>query len=222
MTFYFSKPEGFSYIAGQYGNWRLIDPPENDDEGNKRFFSYTSAPFEDHLRLATRMRDTAFKRVLKNMAEGSELEMLGPFGRLVLHEDASMPAVFLTGGIGVTPFRSMGVQAAHDQLPHKIFMFYSNRRPEDTVFLDELTTLQEQNPNFKLIATMTEMQNSKVSWNGETGVITLDMIKKYLPDLSQPIFYIAGPPGMVEAMNKMLLENGVAPEKIITENFTGY
>jgi ferredoxin-NADP reductase len=221
-SFFFEKPEGFSYIAGQYINLRLINPPETDDEGTRRFFSLTSAPYEAHLRIATRMRDTAFKRILKNMEAGSKIELFGPYGKLVLHEDSSVPAVFLTGGIGVTPFRSMVSQATHDKSPQKIYMFYSNRRPEDTVFLKELLAWQEENPNFKLIGTMTDMANSSQSWEGEQGVINPEMIKKYIEDIGKPIFYIAGPPGMVEAMNKMLLENGIPEEKINKEDFTGY
>jgi ferredoxin-NADP reductase len=221
-SFYFEKPQGFTYIAGQYINLRLINPSETDDEGTRRFFSLTSAPFEQDLRIATRMRDTAFKRILKNMELGSEIELFGPYGKLVLHEDLSIPAVFLTGGIGVTPFRSMVAQSTHDKSPHVLYMFYSNRRPEDTVFLSQLLSWQDENPNFKLIATMTDMTNSTQSWEGEQGIINIEMIKKYLEDLTKPIYYIAGPPGMVEAMNKMLLENGIPEEKINKEDFTGY
>lgn len=222
-SFHWEKPEGFSYKAGQYINFRLIDPPETDDEGIRRFFSLASAPYEPDLMNTTRMRDTAFKRTLKKMESGAEIEMFGPYGSLILHEDSNIPAVILTGGIGVTPFRSIVSEATHDKLPHKIFMFYSNRRPEDTVFLQELLNWQTENPNFKLIGTMTDMANSKQSWDGETGVINIEMVKKYLgEDLTKSIYYIAGPPGMVEAMNKMLLDAGISEEKIIKEDFTGY
>jgi ferredoxin-NADP reductase len=95
---------------------------------------------------ATRMRDTAFKRVLKTMEIGTEVSLDAPYGSFTLHNNPKIPAVFLTGGIGVTPVRSIVLQAAHDNLPHKIFLFDSNRRPEDAAFLNELMEAPEKNP----------------------------------------------------------------------------
>lgn len=221
-AFYFKKPPGFQFIAGQYLNWRINNPKETDEEGNRRFFSIAAAPHEQDLMLATRMRDTAFKRNLDKMQTGDEIEIFGPSGKLVLHDDPNIQAVFLTGGIGVTPFRSMILEVTHKKLPHKIFCFYSNRRLEDTPFLDDLIKAQLENSNFKLITTMTEMEKSSQDWVGERGMIDKELLQEYLMNLTNAIFYIAGPPGMVEAISKMLLENGVSEENIILENFTGY
>jgi ferredoxin-NADP reductase len=107
MAFHFEKPEGFAYKAGQFADYTLITPPETDAEGNTRGFSLASAPYEDDLMLATRMRDTAFKRVLKNMEHGTELTLDAPYGSFTLHNNTQIPAVFLTGGIGVTPVTTM-------------------------------------------------------------------------------------------------------------------
>lgn len=222
MAFYFSKPAGFEYKSGQSIDLYEKNPPETDAEGNKRAFSLTSAPHEDFLSITTRMRDTAFKRVLKVMSEGTELELDGPFGEMVLHNDISKPAVILAGGIGITPFYSMAKDAAERKLPHKIFLFYSNRRPEDTAFLKELKELERLNPNFKLIATMTEMEKSSELWEGETGYITKDMVLKYVPEAEAAIGYMAGPPAMVAAMRKLLNEVGVNDDYIRSEEFTGY
>ncbi len=117
MAFHFEKPAGFSYKAGQFGDFTLADPPETDAEGNTRGFSLASAPYEGDLMVATRMRDTAFKRVLKTMALGTEVSLDAAYGSFTLHGDASIPAVFLSGGIGVTPVRSIVLQATHDQAP---------------------------------------------------------------------------------------------------------
>ena len=110
--------------------------------------------------VATRLRDTAFKRELQRMPLGSTVRMEGPFGNLVLHADQTRPAVFLAGGIGITPFRSMVVQAAMQRSPHPMVLFYSNRRPEDAAFLDELQSLRDKNPHYRFVATMTEPANS--------------------------------------------------------------
>ena len=222
MAFRFEKPEGFAYKAGQFADFTLINPTETDAEGNIRGFSLASAPYEDFLMFATRMRDTAFKRVLKTMEPGTELTLDAPYGSFTLHNNASIPAVFLTGGIGVTPVRSIVRQAAHDKLPHKIFLFDSNNRPEDAAFLDELTEAQKDNPNYTFIGTMTQMEKSIHAWQGETGYITQAMLLKHIGDLALPIYYIAGPQAMVHAMREILSKAGVDDDNIRTEEFTGY
>ena len=220
MAFNFEKPEGFTFKAGQNADWFLINPPETDGEGNKRTFSLASSPSEDKLTIATRMRDTAFKRVLKSMQPGTEIAMEGPFGDVILHNNTAKPAVLLAGGIGITLFRSMVKDAAERKLDHKIFLFYSNRRPEDAAFLEELQTIE--NPNYTFIGTMTEMDKSAKPWSGETGYINKEMLAKHLPDLALPIYYIAGPPAMVTALKEMLLPAGADPDNIRIEEFAGY
>ena len=222
MAFHVEKPEGFDFKAGQFGDYTLLSPSETDAEGNTRGFSLASAPYEADLMFATRMRDTAFKRVLKTMEVGTEITLDAPYGSFTLHNNAKIPAVFLTGGIGVTPVRSIVLQAAHDNLPHKIFLFDSNRRPEDSAFLDELKNAQQQNPNYTFVGTMTEMEKSAQNWDGETGYITKAMLEKYVGDLTLPIYYVAGPASMVTAMRRTLNEAGVDDDNIRTEEFSGY
>jgi ferredoxin-NADP reductase len=221
MSFYFEKPRGFSFKAGQYVSLAQIDPPETDAKGSTRTFSIASAPEEADVMITTRMRDSAFKRGLKTMKLGAILTMEGPFGDLVLHGDANRPAIFLAGGIGVTPFRSIVVSAARAKLPHRLFLFYSNRRREDAAFLNELKKLQDGNPKYKLIATMTEMDEVR-SWRGESGRIGKEMLLRYVSDLTKPIFYVAGPPGMVLAMEEILSDAGVGSDRIRIEEFFGY
>jgi ferredoxin-NADP reductase len=222
MAFHFEKPEGFAFKAGQFGDFTLISPGETDAEGNIRGFSLASAPYEGDLTFATRMRDTAFKRVLRTMDIGTEVSLDAPYGSFTLHNNPRTPAVFLTGGIGVTPVRSIVLQAAHDNLPHRIFLFYSNRRPEDAAFLDELMEAQQTNPNYTFIGMMTEMENSGRKWDGETEYINKAMLEKYVGDLTLPIYYLAGPASMVTAIRKTLNEAGVDDDNIRTEEFSGY
>lgn len=226
MAFVFEKPEGFKFRAGQHIRMTLINPPETDSEGDSRFFSLASTPQEKDLLIAMRMRDTAFKRVLKNLQIGGKVKIQmrldNPHGSFTLHEDASKPAVFIIGGIGIVPAYSMIKDATERKLSHKIFLFYSNRRSEDTPFLEELQSLAKRNSNFKLIATMTEMDKSARSWKGETGKIDLSMIKKYVDDLESPIYYISGLSDMVSAMKKMIIDTGVNEDNIHAEEFTGF
>lgn len=222
MAFHVEKPQGFAYKAGQFADCTLINPAETDAEGDTRAFSFASAPYEDELIFATRMRDTAFKRVLKTMEPGTELSLDAPHGSFTLHDDICFPAVFLMGGIGVTPVRSIVLQAMHDNLPHRILVFYSNRGPEDAAFLDELMECQDSNPNYTFVGTMTEMEKSSREWNGETGFIDKAMLQKYMSDMTLPIYYIDGPPAMVKAMRQLLSEAGVDKGNIRTEEFSGY
>jgi ferredoxin-NADP reductase len=222
MAFHFAKPADFQFRPGQSVDLTLLNPSETDPEGNSRAFSIASAPFDNDLMIATRMRDTAFKRVLRKASPGLQVKIDGPSGSFVLHRKSEKPAVFLAGGIGITPFLSIIRQAGHDKSPHHMYLFYSNRRPEDAAFLDLLSEATERNPNFHLIATMTEMDKSHREWKGETGLIIKGMLTKHLPSLQGPIFYLAGPPAMVAAMRRMLIEAGVDEDDIRTEEFSGY
>lgn len=222
MAFQFEKPKDWTFKAGQFIDITLENPPETDAEGNTRGFSIVSAPQEDFLMVATRLRDTAFKRSMQKVPIGTKAKIEGPFGNLVLHNNSARAAVLLAGGIGITPFRSILVRAAKEKLPHHIFLFFSNRRPEDAPFLDELEALQKENPNFKLIATMSEMQKSKRPWKGETGHINKEMLDKYLKDVKNGIYYIAGPAGMVHGLHDVLNKTGVDDDDIRLEEFEGY
>ena len=222
MAFHFEKPSGFDFKAGQSADVTLIDPPDTDAEGNTRTFSISSPPFEDELVFTTRMRDTAFKRSLKKVPLATEVKIGSAAGSFTLHKNPAKPAVFLAGGIGITPFLSIVRQADHDRLPHKLYLFYSNRRPEDAAFLDTLQTLETTNSNFRLICTMTEMSKSNKEWKGETALIDKEVLSRHLAVLQGPIYYIAGPPTMVAAMRQTLLGAGVEEDDIRAEEFAGY
>lgn len=222
MAFYFSKPSGFQHRAGQSLLMTLVKPPETDSEGDTRTFTIASSPRDTELMIATRMRDTAFKRVLKTAPMGTAVTIDGPNGEMVLHDDPERPAVFLAGGIGVTPFLAMARHAANERLPHRLYFFYSNRRPEDAAFLPELQKLEQLNPHYRLFATMTEPEKSAQSWSGETGFIRREMLERHLADTRSPIYYFAGPPSMTLAMQQLLQGMGIGEESMRYEEFYGY
>jgi len=222
MAFHFAKPAGFTFKPGQSMNVSLIDPPETDAKGNNRTFSIVSAPHENELAIATRMRDTAYKRVLKSMAAAGRVGLRGPAGLFTLDPADARPAVFLAGGIGVTPFVSMLRDAAHSAQARDLWLFYSNRRPEDAAFLDELMALPSRNARLHFVGTMVEMDKSSRPWSGEKGFLDRAMLERHLKGLAAYVYYIAGPPGLVEAMQKMLVAAGVAEDAIHTDEFFGY
>lgn len=222
MAFSFEKPPGFEYKAGQFADYTLLHPSETDSEGDIRGFTLTSAPYEPRLMATTRLRDTAFKRVLRELPIGSELLLDAPYGSFTLHHNAARPAVFLAGGIGITPVRSIALQAAHEGTGPRITAFSANRRPEDAAFLDELDRLGETNPNFTFVPTMTQPQKSRIAWEGETGHVDQAMLSRHVDDLTAPIYYLSGPAGMVRAMRDVLNGAGVDDDDIRTEEFSGY
>lgn len=221
-AFFFSRPEGFTFKPGQAIDLILPDPGNPAADGERHAFSLVNAPFQDDLCITTRMRDTAYKRRLDALTAGATVHVDGPFGSLVLHGKAGRAAVFIAGGIGVTPFMSMLRHAAHEGLPHRILMLYSNRRPEGTPFLDELQELERKNPRFRLMATMTQMSKSSRPWEGERAMLSGELIRRETAGLTDPIFYVVGPPAMVEALKAALSQAGVDDDDIRSEEFYGY
>jgi ferredoxin-NADP reductase len=221
-AFYFEKPEEFEFEAGQFFNFTLLSPGETDLEGNTRTLSIASAPHERNVMVAMRLRTTAFKRTLNSLPLGTELLLRGPFGRMTLPRNSTRPAVLLAGGIGITPLRSLVWSEAESPSARRILLFYSVRVPEEAAFLEELQEMEQYNRRYKLICTVTQLEKSRMSWLGETGRISLQLLSKWIPDLSVPIYYIAGPPGMVTGVRQMLIGAGVAEEDVRAEEFYGY
>lgn len=220
MAFYWEKPAGFEFEAGQFCDITLLNPPETDDEGNMRGFSLAHAPYEENLMTATRMRDTAFKRVLKNLPEGTEVKLDAPYGDFRLHKTVTTPAVFIIGGIGITPVRSIIAQATHEKSPIKITLLYANKTPADAAFTKDLAGFAKENPNFTFVPVYSDV--SETDWSGERGRMNADILKKYVPEVAKPIYYLSGPAGMVKAMRQMLVEAGANEDNIRTEEFSGY
>jgi ferredoxin-NADP reductase len=221
-AFYFEKPEDLEFEAGQFFNFTLLSPDETDLEGNTRALSIASAPHERNLMVATHLRTTAFKRTLNSLPPGTELILQGPFGSMTLPRNTARPSVLLAGGIGITPFRSLIRSAAESLSAHRLFLFYSVRVPEEAAFLEELQEMEQHKTGYKFICTVTQPEKSRMSWRGETGRISIAMLSKWIPDLSLPIYYIAGPSAMVTGVRRMLIAAGVAEEDIRIEEFYGY
>jgi ferredoxin-NADP reductase len=213
--------EEVDFRAGQYFFVTLPDVGEpEDDKGLRRHITVVTSPNEKGvLGLATRMRDSAFKRTLRELPPGSEVEVEPPKGSFALPEDTSRPLVFVAGGIGITVFRSMLHYIHDEELPYRVTLIYSNRDRESTAFLDELRELEQALPDFRLILTMTQ----DPGWQGETRKVDAQFVKEYLDDdLDQYTFLVAGPPAMTEGVQTALQEAGVQDENVIAERFSGY
>jgi len=214
----FAKPDGFKFTPGQYGGFTLIQPEITDDKGITRRFSLMSSPDDATLSIVTRIQSSAFKINLSNLPMHGEIKFAGPTGNFILHEDISIPAVLIAGGIGIAPFHSMIKHACKHQPDRKLILFYGNQSRETSAFLDELNELAQTNKNFTFIPVMAADEN----WEGEKGFITHTLIKKIVPDISKPIFYVCGSPAMVTTLQETLIEMDINSECIKVEDFPGY
>ena len=212
--------EKVDFTPGQYFWVTLLDPPYDDDKGPRRHITVVTSPNDRGvLGLATRIRDSAFKRSLAELPVGAEVDVEQPKGNFVLPDDAEQDYVFLAGGIGITVFRSMLRYIAEENLPYRVTLVYSNRDRESTAFLDELRELERAIPNFRLVLTMTD----DAGWDGETRRIDADVLRDHLgTDLGSFTYLVAGPPKMVEAMEKILSGEGVPEDQVRPERFSGY
>jgi ferredoxin-NADP reductase/nitrite reductase/ring-hydroxylating ferredoxin subunit len=229
MTFKIARG-GIDYTAGQYAFFKL-DGISSDAKGPIRHFSIASSPTEqDYILISTRIRDTPYKQKLASLKEGAKILVWGPEGEFVLHDDYSKLAVFLSGGIGVTPFRSMIKYATDKQLLIKITMFDSNKNQQNILDKEEFDRWANQNKNIKVIYTVTEEEEQQeaaanANWSGERGRIDKSMLERHLSkdEIGNAIFYICGPPGMLKAMQELLQKEMQIPkDRLKVEAFTGY
>jgi ferredoxin-NADP reductase len=211
--------EEVDFTPGQYFFVNLPDIGHQDEKGLRRHITVVTSPNERGvLGLATRLRDTAFKRTLRELPVGGEVDVEPPKGAFGLPEDTSRPLVLVAGGIGITVFRCMLRYIREEQLPYTVTLIYSNRDRQSAAFLDELREL-EQELDLRLVLTMTQDPD----WDGETRKIDAEFFKDYLgANLDEYTFLVAGPPGMTEGVQQALAEAGAREEHVVAEGFSGY
>ena len=224
MSFRFSRSDNQNYLNYKAGQYSIVDLGTTEDpKGPTRSFTIASSPTEkDSIMITTRIRDTPFKQKLSKLDAGSTVKITAPAGEFTLPEDYSKPIVLLSGGIGVTPFRSMIKYATDKQLPVKISMFDSNRNQANILYKQEFDSWAKLNKNLRIIYTITDVE---ADWKDEKGWINKAMLTRHLSkdELDNSIFYICGPPAMLNAMEKLLSEEiRVSHDRIRIEEFTGY
>ncbi|MBN1481852.1 FAD-dependent oxidoreductase [candidate division KSB1 bacterium] len=219
MEFILQRPTGFDYQAGQHVLLKLTELLFDDKKGPQRTLTLASAPHEESLRLATRMTGSGFKRTVFEGAN-QKVEIIGPRGNLT--RDATRPAVFIAGGIGITPFRSMVLDAAYRQLEQPMTLFYSNQNLARAAFHELFVEIQQKHADiFTYIPTLTS-ESSGSNWDGERRSLSAAFIEEYVMDWSTSTFYICGPPAMVTAVHEILKSKNVSQEHILSESFWGY
>lgn len=222
-AFFFDRTkETFDFYPGQYV--RVIIPhPNADQRGTSRFFTIVSSPLEKaYLRIVTKVIQSSFKKSLYNMVPGTSVQFFGPTGTFYLHEEEVRPHILLAGGIGITPFISMLTYIDSRGLTIPVTLFVSFSTIDEIVYKKELEEIAKRNPKVKVVYTVTQPEQTLIPWSGETGRISQELIRKYVDNVLNPVYFIVGPPKMVTAMTEIVTGMGVAEGNICKENFVGY
>lgn len=222
MLFHAEKPDGFRFLPGQFCFVTVPNAGFQDDRGLRRPISIASSPLEARLLFVTKVSGSAFKRTLAGLSSETAIGLEKPLGSFVLPKETATPLVFLAGGVGIAPFRSMMRYTADAPTGHTVTLFYSSRVPEETPFLDELRQMSEIYGKNKVIVTMTRAGEGQKPWAGRTGRVSAEMIMEECDTWATAVYYIAGPPNMVQVIRQTLEGMNVPPERIKTELFGGY
>ena len=220
FAFYFSRNKSsFNFVAGQY--FHLYLPVKNEKgRGNSRMFTIASSPLEkDYIFIATKKGNSFFKKKLFNLDPKTAVKFYGPSGNIVVDESGKNSYVFLSLGIGITPFRSIIKYVNQKKIKIPIILLASFSMKEDMIFFDELKQAEKENSNIKVVYTLTSPAKD---WEGETGRITSELIKKYVRKINNNFYFIVGSPAGIIELEEKVLEAGVSEDKIFLEDFEGY
>lgn len=223
MSFIFDLGgQQLEYRPGQILHYELDALVFPDERGNRRHFTISSSPTEEGIVMfTTKMRGSGFKETLRQMPIGDELTCESLEGEFIMREgETRLRHVFIAGGIGITPYRSILRYSADMNESINAHMLYFNRSSADIVFRRELEGIARQMPTFSFVNVLTEPEEG---WKGEQGKLDEAILRKLLPDPDDGSFYwVSGPPGMVSTCRELLKQIGVKDQSIRTDRFMGY
>jgi len=221
--FIFRKNTSFAFLPGQYLEWTL--PHTGVDlRGNRRYFTIASSPTEADIKLGVKIdpdHSSSFKKAL--LALKPEGKMIGAqlSGDFVLPKDEKQKLVFIAGGIGITPFRSIIQSFLDSGKGRDVVLFYACTQADEFIYKDIFARAAEQF-GLKVVYVLTHPENAPKDWQGECGRLTPEVVQKYVPDVKERRYYLSGPNTMVEAYKQLLIHMGVSRSQIVTDYFPGY
>lgn len=223
-SFFWEPETKVSYLPGQFYYFTLINLKYPDTRGPTRHFTLSSSPKEgDILRFTTKIREeSGFKKTLDELRIGDFIKGEGPNGSFVLEDSDFGPHIFIAGGIGIAPFRSMIKNVSDKKINTQIILIYSSSTPEEICFKNELVEISTLHKNIKVYFTVSHPEESSKKWSENVGRIDEKLIKKLVMDINKPTWWICGPPLMVGAIEQILEKLSIPPSQIKTEKFTGY
>lgn len=206
---------GFTYIAGQFITVTIPDLSTSDGKGNQRHFSIANAPGQDNfIEIIIRKSGSDFSNSVLNLPINSQLLFDEPRGEINSGKITDN-SVFIVGGTGITPVRSILQEFKNKNINKRIILFYANRSLEYAAFMDELNAFEDENVNFSFIPIFEE-ENEDVP--AETGYFSEAIFKPHIDDINKYTYYVTGPPMMLSEAIKVLVNSGVKNEKIFIEN----
>lgn len=220
--FIFANDKKFAFRPGEYMEWTL--PHRSPDtRGNRRYFTIASSPTENDVSLGIKFypEPSSFKNHMLAIPEGTEIMGAGRAGDFVLPHEGEKGLVFIAGGIGVTPFRSMIKYLLDNKEKRNITMLYSNRTIADIAYR-EIFDEARNKLGIKTIYAVTDPKEISNDPYIVNGMINSELIKKEIPDYANKVFYISGPHGMVDAFEKTLQDMGVKNRNIKIDFFPGF
>jgi glycine betaine catabolism B len=217
--FVFEGAGRIKFHPGQYMEWTLAHK-KPDTRGNRRYFTIASSPEENNVLLGVKFYDqpSTYKLAMLKMNVGDKIVAGQMAGDFTLPDNKKQKLVFLAGGIGVTPFRSMIQHLLDTKQPRPITVLYSNRSANEIAYAD-IFMQARQELDIKTIYTLTG--DAPADWAGYRGYINAEMVSKEIPDYRERTFYISGSDTMVKACKNLLLKMGVSRTRIKTDFFPG-
>jgi ferredoxin-NADP reductase/Na+-translocating ferredoxin:NAD+ oxidoreductase RnfD subunit len=218
----FNISKRFAYIPGQYMEWTL-GHKQPDARGNRRYFTLASSPTEDNIRLGIKFykESSSFKKQLMLMEPGEELSASQLSGDFVLPKDKKKKLIFIAGGIGVTPFRSMIKYLIDTNQKRDIVLFYSSRTASEIAYKDIFDEAKRK-LGIKTVYTVTDSSQVPLYWEGEAGLIDEQMVKEHAPDYKDSVYYLSGSHSLVSSFENMLDDIGIKKNNIVKDYFPGF
>jgi len=220
--FVFKPDHPVRFKPGQYLEWTL-GHEKPDSRGNRRYFTIASSPTEPEVKMGVKFFPTSstFKKSLASLESGDTIMAGNIAGNFTLPRDPKIKLVFIAGGIGITPFRSMVKYLVDKGEKRDIILIYSNNLLEEIAYTD-VWTEGEDKIGLKLVCTLSDLPKIPATWTGERGQIDAKMIRGEVPDFRNRTFYISGPHGMVTGCDKTLRDLGISSTRIKTDYFPGF
>lgn len=220
-NFIFNFNPKFDYFPGQYMEWTLKHS-HPDNRGTRRYLTIASSPTEEDLILGIKFyeKSSTFKKALMAMSPGDEIMAGGLSGEFILPKDQNIKLVFIAGGIGITPYRSMIKYLIDTKQKRSITLFYASLTPQEVVY-EEIFNAAATELGIKTIYCVDDVSNFP-NWTGRIGHIDEKVILDEVPDYKERSFYISGPPSMVSTFKGILIKMGVPGNRIKTDYFPGF
>lgn len=215
-----SSSEKFDFKPGQY--LKLYLSIENPDaRGTSRYFTISSSPSDkDFITISTRIIKSSFKLKLNSLIPGEKIRAFGPIGYFDFNQKSKKQNIFVSGGMGITPFHSILKFVDSKKIDPNIVLIASFSIEEEVIFYDELKNIESRNSNIKVIYTLTKDKNLNKGF--ENGRINEQKITKYSKNYKKAKYFIVGPEIFEQSMFEVIKGMGIKEEEIFKENFPGY